>query len=126
MKKMTQLGNFLTLTFLSLLIPGQALAAFPSPVPITITDPGTGLGTDLGDIVNTAIRWAIYLGAVVALFYLAWGAFQYLTAGDDMKATEKGRARITNAVVGLVILASIFAIWTILATILNLGEVGIG
>jgi len=41
------------------------------------------------------------------------GGFQYLTSGGDKTKTEEARSRITNALIGLVIVTASWAVWKI-------------
>ncbi len=52
----------------------------------------------------------ISLGAIAVLIYFIWGAFEWLSAGGDSGKTEKARSRISNAIIGLLILTSTFVI----------------
>lgn len=60
--------------------------------------------SDLGTIVDLAIRYLLYIGTIIAVFYLLYMGIKYITAGgDDAKALE-ARKGIINAVIGVVIL----------------------
>jgi hypothetical protein len=50
----------------------------------------------------TAFLWVIGL---VAIIYLIWGGMMYVTAGGDAEKAGKGRTAITNAIVGIIIIA---------------------
>ncbi len=65
---------------------------------------------------------AINVGAIVVIVFFIWGAFEWLTAGSDSKKTESAQKRMTNAVIGLVILVSLFTILNFLSKILFKGE----
>ena len=50
------------------------------------------------------------LGTLIFFFMLLWGSIQWISSGGDKQALEGARGRITNAVVGLVLLFASFAI----------------
>ena len=74
----------------------------------------TGFGfSTLGQAINTIISVIFFVAALAAFFYILLGAFTYVTAGDDATKTEKARKSITNAVVGLILVALVYVIWLI-------------
>lgn len=52
----------------------------------------------------------ISIGGLIVLAMYIMGAFEWITSGSDPKGAEKGRNRIMNATVGLIILVSAFTI----------------
>ncbi len=52
----------------------------------------------------------LWQGGLVVLGMYIMGAFEWITSGSDPKGAEKGRTRITNATIGLIILVSLFTI----------------
>lgn len=100
---------FSLVIFLTLITNAQA--AIVNPV---IGDLGTSEGTEDGSkFINYAVylwKVSINLGALAVIAFFIWGAFEWITAGSDSKKTETARSRMTNAVIGLVILVSAFTI----------------
>jgi hypothetical protein len=82
----------------------------------TITNPAIGnLGKDKGvDFLQTALPAAIQIGFIIGVliffFVLITGAIQWVSSGGDKQALEVAKGKITNALIGIVILFSIFAI----------------
>ncbi|HPS40563.1 MAG TPA: hypothetical protein PLQ50_00995 [Candidatus Woesebacteria bacterium] len=83
---------------------------------------GISDGSKLTEYLVYIWQVAINLGAIVVIVFFIWGAFEWLTAGSDSKKTESAQKRITNAVIGLVILVSLFTILSFLNRILFRGE----
>lgn len=52
----------------------------------------------------------ISLGGLAVLLYFIWGAIDWITAGDDSGKTAKAREKITNSIIGLIILVSSYTI----------------
>jgi hypothetical protein len=81
-----------------------------------ITNPAVGnLGTDVGvGFLQTAlpavIEIGLIIGVLVFLFVFLTGAIQWISSGGDKQALEGARGKITNAIIGLVILFALFAI----------------
>ena len=75
--------------------------------------------TDLGGLVKSL--FIVALAAAVLFFFiqLIIGGISWISAGGDPKNLESARNRITNAVVGLIIVVAAFAITLIVTTILG-------
>lgn len=52
----------------------------------------------------------LIIGVLFFFFVLVVGAIQWISSGGDKNALEEAKHKITNAIVGIVILFSIFAI----------------
>lgn len=49
-------------------------------------------------------------GTIIFFFVLIIGGIQWITSGGDKQALESARGKLTNAIIGIVILFSLFAI----------------
>ncbi len=58
----------------------------------------------LAEYVNAAYRYAVTIASIVAAVMFMVGGFQYLTAGGDKGRVDAGKKRITDALVGLLLL----------------------
>jgi hypothetical protein len=113
------------LTFLlSLGIPIKYLYAAP---PITNPAIPNSFATDLPEVAVAKILARLFsaglaAGSIVFLGYLAFGAFKWMTAGGEPAQLNAAKQTMTQAIIGLVIMASIFAIASLLALVLGLNE----
>ncbi len=86
-----------------------------------ITNPG--LGTNLQGIlaggggvyffqllIPRLIGWAFVIGTTLFVFMLLIGSVQWITSGGDKNALEAARGRISQALIGVIVLFSVFAI----------------
>lgn len=72
---------------------------------------GSGDGAEiLGRIISAAVGFFIVVGFIMAFLYLVLGASNWITAAGDKSKLEKAQQQITQALVGLVILVSVFAL----------------
>ena len=78
-----------------------------------------GVGT-LANYIGTFWKFAYIIGGILLLIYLIIGAIQYLTAGADKEATAGAMRMMTNAFMGLVILAASFPIIKIVEIVLGI------
>lgn len=77
---------------------------------ITIPQPNTVKITDVGRLISGLIGIAMLLAALAVFIYLIWGGFEWITSGGDKAGVENARNKITAALIGLVIVASAWAI----------------
>ena len=66
--------------------------------------------TALSLFLRNFIEIAMIAASVIFLFMILSGGFEYLTAGGDKEATQKAQKRLTNAIIGLLITFSVYAI----------------
>lgn len=115
--KKVLLASFLS-TVLLLGAITTSYAAIENPV---IGDLGTSDGVDDGSkfINYTVYLWrvSINLGALAVIVFFILGAFEWITAGSDSKKTETARSRMTNAIIGLIILVSSFTLLSFISKI---------
>jgi Type IV secretion system pilin len=64
----------------------------------------------IGDYVNLVYTYAIPIAAIFGVLMFTFAGFQYMTAGGDKGAVTKAKGRLTNTVVGIVLLMSIYTI----------------
>jgi len=89
-----------------------------------ITNPalgGLGSGGTTGvsffqKFVPAVVTFAFIIGSLIFLFIFITGAIQWISSGGDKQALEGARGKITNALVGLVILFATFAVIKLIET----------
>jgi type IV secretory pathway VirB2 component (pilin) len=93
------------------LLPTVALAQ--TPTPFSIEDIGTtiGLGTaDLKDTVVNIIQWVLGILALLAVVFVIYGGFMWLTSSGDESRIESAKKTISAAVIGLIVVLLAWAI----------------
>jgi hypothetical protein len=78
-----------------------------------------GIGTFIWRIVLNGVEMAIVIVAYIAVFFLLYGGFLYLTGGALPGQIEKARKTITNAVIGLVIAMAAIALNNLVFSIIT-------
>lgn len=86
-----------------------ALAAVDTGVDAVGQTTGLG-GGDVRLIIGNVIRVILGLLGAVALGFVLYGGFAYMTAGGDAEKASKARKILINAAIGLVIIFSSYAI----------------
>lgn len=91
---------------------------------VTVTRPAAFQISDLGTIVSGGIGAAFIIAGIIVFAYLVWGGIQWVTAGGDKANVEAARTRISNAMVGLAIVAAAWAVMQILSYVFGVELTG--
>lgn len=91
------------------------LAQIVNPViPGALGSGGSAAGAPaLGAFIGSIIGLLIIAGFVIAFFYLLIGGFDWITSGGDKAKLESARDKITNAIIGLIVVAASWAVMTL-------------
>src|SRR3990172_343812 len=108
---MKKLASALSLgTYLSLVSPAFAVSVNTCPVgQFNVLCSFTPT-----DVVGVLVSTLFIIAIVVALFYLIFGGFKWLTSGGDKGAVQAAREHIIAAIIGLVIIFLSYFILNIL------------
>ncbi len=68
------------------------------------------------ELVFRMVDAAIIGAGILLLVYLIYGGVEWLTSGGDKAKIESARAKITNALIGVAIIAAAYAVWIIVLT----------
>jgi hypothetical protein len=77
-------------------------------------------GGAFGPVLSNIFSGIMVIGALMVLLYLVWGAISWITSGGDKAKVEHARGQITNAVIGIIVLASTLAIFMLLQRFLGI------
>ena len=80
-----------------------------------------GKFTNLASLINNALPYIFAIAGIILLLYLIWGGFDYLLSMGDPKKAEAGKGRITNALVGFLIIFVAYWVVQILNYLFKLG-----
>ncbi len=99
-----------------------ATTAFAAETQINVNAQDAGFQiTDPSKLIAGLLRFTLGIVGLLVFIYLIWGGIEWLTAGGDKSKTESARTKITNAIIGLAIVASAFAISVILSNFFGIG-----
>jgi len=68
-------------------------------------------GKVIGGLLSGILSLVFLLGFFLTLAYLLTGGIQWITSAGDKNALETARNKITNALIGLVLVASAYAVF---------------
>jgi hypothetical protein len=75
---------------------------------------GTVTSNPLGVFISILLPLVIFVAGLLVLFFLITAAIDWISSGGEKSGLEKARNKITNAIIGLIILFASFAIFGIL------------
>lgn len=81
---------------------------------------GTTGAQFLGKFIPTLISLGLVGGGVIFLFMLIIGGIEWISAGSDKVRVENARKRLSNALIGLIVLFSFFAIINLMEMFLGI------
>lgn len=64
----------------------------------------------IAKFIPNAIGLVLVVGLVFFFFMLVWGAISWILSGGDKAGLESAKGRITNSIVGVILLLSTFAL----------------
>ncbi len=74
----------------------------------------------LGEILTFLIRFFFVIAGLAALLYLLLGALSWVTSGGNKENVEKAREKIQAAIVGILLIVIVLAIfWTLEIVVFN-------
>lgn len=113
-----------TLAVLSLLNPGVIHAQITNPAIGNLGNNATAASEGATFASYFIYLWQAFItiGGLATLLYLVWGAFQWITAGGDSGNIEKARNRMTQAVIGMILLAASFTLVSVINTLFFDGQ----
>lgn len=95
-------------------------AGIHNPVLPFITGCGPG-ETAIGNLIGALMGMILIFGAILAFLHLLFGGIRWITASGDKTAMQDAQDRITQAIVGLIIMA---VVWTVMVLLGNFTGIG--
>lgn len=80
---------------------------------------GVDAGTPLDRLLQNSFTIVFAVAALTVLIFLIYGAFKWITSGGEKDGTKVARTYITNALVGLAVLALAFVILRVVGGIVG-------
>lgn len=82
--------------------------------------------TDIGLLISRVVSVALMVAAIAVFAFLVWGGISWITSGGDKGKVEEARNRITNALIGLAIVAAAWAIMNLISYFFGVDVLGPG
>lgn len=82
--------------------------------------PGVSFPSQVGDIITKVLPYIFGVAAFLLLIYLLIGGLQMMTSQGDPKAMQGAQGKITNALIGFIVVIISAIIVALLGKILNI------
>lgn len=77
-------------------------------------------GTALGQLISNLVGALFIAGFLLAFMELLLGGISWITAGGDKQKLETARDKITNSIIGLIIVGATYALTSLVAKFFGL------
>ncbi len=84
--------------------------------------PPAGMGSvtgdpiaDLGKLPGFGLNIFLAVAGLACLIYLLWGAFDWISSSGEKEKVQKAQSKITDAVIGMLLIFVVFAVFSLLA-----------
>lgn len=77
-------------------------------------------GSLIGRMINNTLLFVMVIATLLVLLNFVEAAINWISAGGDTSKVQKARDKITQAVIGLIILSATVVIWQIVKTFLGI------
>src|SRR5260221_358706 len=84
--------------------------------------PPTGFAKDTGSLINSLLQAIMVIAVLLVFGFLVLGGIEYITSGGEKSKTEAARNKIVSAIVGLIIVASSYAVFLLLLHFLGFND----
>ncbi len=74
----------------------------------------------IDQFIPTLIQAALTLGSILSFMWLLWGGVEFIMAGGNQERTKTAKSKISQAVFGLGMLASVWVLWRIVTYFLGI------
>lgn len=75
--------------------------------------------TCIANLVSNIVSVALIIASVTFFILLVWAGIDWLTSGGDKARVESAQKRITNALIGIIIVASSWALYQLVLNFLG-------
>lgn len=116
MINMQKIKKVLPIILLGLFASLPVLAQQPNPAPDLFI---SFRSNEAGSVIAAIIKAFLGITGILAILYLIWGGFQYLTSGMNSDLAEHGKKTIRYAIVGLIIVILSYIIVTVVVNTLS-------
>lgn len=86
----------------------------PDPLKNLLKDDPTGAGT-ISVFLSNSVNLIFSIAAVVLLFMVLWGAFDWMISEGEKEKVAAARSKILNAMIGMILIAIAFAVVRLLS-----------
>ena len=86
----------------------------PPPAIKDFAGPDKSGAAGISNFLSNLVVLIYSAAAIVLIFMLLWGAFEWMTSGGDKEKLSSAQRRIINAIIGIILFAVAFAVIAVL------------
>lgn len=72
-----------------------------------------------GSLLGSVLSFVFAIATILVLLYLIWGALEWITASGDQSKLQKARDKITQSIIGIIVLSATIALFMVLQQFLG-------
>ncbi len=91
------------------------------PIDSPLVDQQGNQYENLGQIIGAVTKFMIPIGAVILLFVLIWGGYDFMLSQGSPDKIKSARAKIVTGIIGLILMVFAFIITQVISGIFDLG-----
>ncbi len=81
--------------------------------------------TSVNALIKTVINWMLGIAFAVAVIFLIYGGFLFITSAGNEESAEKGKSTVVNALIGIIIIILSYVIVNVVANLVTNNNVGV-
>jgi hypothetical protein len=82
----------------------------------------SGVGTNLGGIISDNLKYVFGIAGLLLLIYMISGGIQLMFSRGDPKAVQAAQGKITNALIGFLVVVFAYAISDLLGQVFDIDQ----
>jgi hypothetical protein len=90
---------------------------------VGVTAPSIDLTGGIGSLITSLVPYLVGAAGFALLIYIIIGGYQIMFSGGDPKGIAAGRSKVTNAIIGILIVFLAFGITMLVTNMLGLSSV---
>jgi cytochrome bd-type quinol oxidase subunit 2 len=98
----------------------KPLGTFKGVGPFQQVKDDASVGTGLGNLISQIVTVFTVLAGIFFVIYFMIGAFKWITSGGDQNKTEEAKRQLTQAAIGIIVVAVSYFIVSIVGGVLGL------
>lgn len=120
MKKLFQQTTSIFLFFFAAALPTHAQDSFQIGLGDEVSS-RVAINNDLGSFISNVFSAIILVAGMATFIYMIYGGVQWVTSGGEKDKVKEARDKITQAIIGMAVVASAWAIFKLVDYFFGIG-----
>ena len=82
--------------------------------------------SNFAGLLTRTMGFVMAIAALIVLIYLIWGAMEWITSGGDKGKLENARNKITQSLIGIIVLSAVTALFMLIQQFLGIKVINFG